>query len=195
MKKTLYPKTTRIKNEKVIITEKLDGSNLWFFMINWKLLIAQRNNIFTLDELNIDEAYKWLIWWLEENYSKLDLHEWSWIFWEWIGMWKIWYWETLDKRFYIFAKANIDEELEIRNLNYNRDLFKYPFIQQEIPECMSIVPLIENDWDISIDSLDRLYESHLNKVWRKVEWFVINNSNQITKYVRYKDWKETSHKS
>lgn len=52
IKKTLYPKTKRVlyKN-RVTITEKLDGSNIGFFKVNGKLLIAQRNNIFNIDEL------------------------------------------------------------------------------------------------------------------------------------------------
>lgn len=195
MEKTLYPKTPRVWTSMSVITEKLDGSNLWFFKINWKLLIAQRNNCFYEDEIEWETLYKWLQGWLEENKNKLDLHEWSWVFWEWIWMWKIWYWETdINKRFYIFAKANIDEKLEIRNIVYNLDLLKYPFISQIIPDCIWIVPLVDFSPNASIKILDELFEIYEGKVNRKVEWFIINNNNVIKKYVRFKNWKFTEHK-
>ena len=194
MEKTLYPKTQRIKNWDIIITEKLDWSNLWIFKIWWELIIAQRNNVFKIDELNKNNSYKWLIGWLNENKDKLDLHEWSWVFWEWIWMWRIKYWDKLDKRFYIFAKANIDENLDVRNINYDRSLFIYPFESKTIPDCMWIVPLIDYNWPTDIDSLNILYDRYCENVWRQVEWFIINNNNQITKYVRYKNWILTEHK-
>ncbi len=84
-----WPKIPRSTGEKVTITEKLDWSNLWLFKLNWELIIAQRNNVFTLDELNKNTAYKWLIWWIEENKEQLDFCEWSWVFGEWIWMWSL----------------------------------------------------------------------------------------------------------
>ena len=54
IKKTIYPKTERVKisSENVCeITEKLDGSNLCIFKLNEKLYIAQRNNIYGVDEI------------------------------------------------------------------------------------------------------------------------------------------------
>ena len=195
MEKTLYPKTQRIKNDWVIITEKLDWSNLWIFKIGWELIIAQRNNVFKLSELNKNNAYKWLIGWLDENKDKLDLNEWSGVFGEWIWMGHINYWEKLDKRFYMFAKANIDENLDVRNIIYNKDLFIYPFESKAIPNCIWVVPHVEYDWPTDIESLDKLYISYTEYVQRQVEWFIINNNNQISKYVRYKNWKLTEHKS
>lgn len=192
MKKTLYPKTLRIGNNKIIITEKLDGSNLWIFKINWKILIAQRNNCFYEDEIEWESLYKWLKGWLKEN--KLDLLEWRWVFWEWIWMGKISYWETdINKRFYIFAKANINEKLEISNLNYNIELFVFPFESQNIPNCMWIVPELSYSWNIDLSSLDILYNDYRKKVNRKVEWFIINDNNIIKKYVRLKNWILTKH--
>lgn len=78
LKKTLYPKTERVKisNEKVCqITEKLDGINLCIFKLNDKLHIAQRNNIYTIDDLeNVkDIIYKGLYNWLIENKTNLQL--------------------------------------------------------------------------------------------------------------------------
>lgn len=63
-KKTLYPKTKRVQfKNRAVITEKLDGSNIGFFKVNGKLLIAQRNNIFTIDELEENKGmlYKGLM--------------------------------------------------------------------------------------------------------------------------------------
>jgi hypothetical protein len=194
MNKTLYPKTARIWNCKIIITEKLDGSNLWIFKINWKILIAQRNHCFYTDELDKSLMYKWLFVRLNENKDKLDLCEWSWIFGEWIWMGQINYtWTDIDKKFYIFAKANIDENLEVRNLNYDRSLFIHPFESKIIPDFIWVVPWILETDVISIDKLDNLYDSYHKLVNRKVEWFIINNNNQITKYVRFKNWKESKH--
>ena len=45
IKRTLYPKTKRVQyKNRVVITEKLDGSNIGFFKVNGELVIAQRNN-------------------------------------------------------------------------------------------------------------------------------------------------------
>lgn len=193
MEKSLYPKTIRVGNTKTIITEKLDWSNLWIFKLNWELIIAQRNNVFKISELNSTNAYKWLIGWLEENKNTLTILEWSWIFWEWIWKRQIKYWESLDKRFYMFAKANIDEKLDVRNINYDRKLFIYPFEWSIIPNFIWVVPEIIYDWPTDINSLDILYDRYCNEVWRPVEWFVLNQNNQISKYVRYKNWQFTKH--
>lgn len=193
MKKTLYPKTPRVWVSATIITEKLDGSNLWIFKINWKLLIAQRNNCFYIDELEWETLYKWLAWWLKDNESKLDLCEWSGVFWEWIWMWCIDYENKLDKKFYIFAKANIDENLEVRNIIYRLDLLVFPFLSQTIPDCIWVVPVVDIQPNATIKILDELYEIYSEKVWRKVEWFIINNNNVIKKYVRHKDGKASEH--
>ena len=194
MEKILYPKTTRIQNEQIVITEKLDWSNLWIFKLNWELIIAQRNHVFKKSELTKLVAYKWLIWWLEENESKLDLHEWSWVFWEWIWMWQISY--EFDKRFYIFAKANIDEEYNIRNIKYDHKLLHFPFESGKVPDCIWYVPIVETtNQYVDIDYLNNLYDIYSNNKGRKVEWFIIINSWTITKYVRFKNGKQTEHKT
>jgi len=188
MKKTVYPKTKRITDSKTIITEKLDWSNLWIFKLDWNIIVAQRNNIYRFDELTSKKSYKWLYGRLQENKDNLDLCEWSWIFWEWIWMWQIKYWESLDKKFYMFAKANIDELLDVRNINYQKQLFIYPFESQEIPDCIGVVnTVIETNTSIDKDSLDKIYEGYIARVNRKVEWFIINTQWNITKYVRYKN--------
>ena len=50
----MYPKTSRIGNKMgdILITEKLDGSNLSIFKLNGELYIGQRNYIFRLDEID-----------------------------------------------------------------------------------------------------------------------------------------------
>ena len=52
IKKTIYTKTQRTTGlNKIIITEKIDGSNLTFFKYKDELYFAQRNFIFNLSEL------------------------------------------------------------------------------------------------------------------------------------------------
>ena len=79
IKKTIYPKTERVKvsSENVCeITEKLDGSNLCIFKLNEKLYIAQRNNIYGIDEIGTNEVkqilYKGLYAWLLEHKDFLE---------------------------------------------------------------------------------------------------------------------------
>ena len=71
IKKTLYPKTKRVlyKN-RVTITEKLDGSNIGFFKVKGKLLIAQRNNVFEVDELEDNKGM------LYNGLFRLDSNTW-----------------------------------------------------------------------------------------------------------------------
>ena len=80
IKKTIYPKTERVKvsSENVCeITEKLDGSNLCIFKLNNKLYIAQRNNIYGIDEIDNMEVmkitYRGLLAWLYEHKDYLEL--------------------------------------------------------------------------------------------------------------------------
>ena len=53
IKKEIYPKTQRTSctGDKIYVTEKLDGSNLVIFKKSENIYIAQRKNIFSLDEL------------------------------------------------------------------------------------------------------------------------------------------------
>ena len=171
IKKEIYPKTKRVSclGDKVVITEKIDGSNLVVFKKNDELFIAQRNNIFTFSELeeNKDKLYKGLYQWLMDNKEYLcDLHNNSAICGEWIGMGKLKYpVDELDKRYYMFAKANVDDEFNLYNLVYNHDLFIYPFESQIIPSCIGIVPVATT---LNVlpnkEHLDSIYEKYCNKV-------------------------------
>ena len=97
IKKSLYPKTPRVKvmGEKVYLTEKLDGSNLVFFKKDGELYIGCRNNIYTLAEIEEvkDKLYKGLYTWLKDNGEVLknSLMENSAICGEWMGMGSIKY--------------------------------------------------------------------------------------------------------
>lgn len=193
MKKQIYPKTTRFSDSFTIITEKLDGSNLWIFRLNWEIMVATRSQILKISEIK-KWNYKGLKNWLEENLEKLDLHEGSLIFWEWLGMWHIKYSEVFDKKFYMFAKANIDENFEIKNLNYYEKFFIYPFESQKIPECIWVVPVVaEVDVSVNLDFLNHIYEEYKKEEKRNIEWFIIIERWKISKYVRHKNWKETEH--
>lgn len=198
IKRTLYPKTQRVGKSRhtIFITEKLDGSNLGIFKLDGKLIIAQRNCVYTYPHEGID--YKGLQGWLDKNAEHLleNMHEGSGFFGEWIGMGKIKYGDILDKRMYMFAKANIDENLKVYNLYYNPHLFIYPFVDQEIPEYLGVVPLVKtmNKYP-TLEELDQLYLEYTdNALEPKVEGFVINDNDQISKYVRLKDGYYGPHK-
>lgn len=195
IKKTLYPKTKRVKlKNEVVITEKLDGSNIGFFKVNGELLIAQRNNIFTIEEVDKNMAYRGLIAWLQEHGEDLQnkLMEGSGFFGEWIGMGKLKY-PDLDKRVYMFAKANYDKG-EIKNLYYDHELFKYPFVEQEIPDYIGVVPVVETrETYPDLDTLNYNYELYKVKVQRDVEGFIVAQNNNVNKYVRMKNGKLQDH--
>ena len=201
LKKEIYPKTARVKcnGETICVTEKLDGSNLVIFKKNGTVYIAQRKNIIEVDELDNakDILYKGLNEWLS-NYKETliqELHEGSAICGEWLGMGQIKYnIDDFDKRWYMFAKANVDDDFNLYNLNYNHDDFIYPFESQEIPKFIGIVPVVSK-LKVLPDKrhLDSLYEKYTTKVKRNVEGFVVSYRNQISKYVRMKNGKLQEH--
>jgi len=199
IKKEIYPKTKRLKctGNKVQVTEKLDGSNLVIFKLNDKLHIAQRKTIMTLDELesNKQGLYKGLYQWIIDNKDSFDLHEGSAICGEWLGMGCLKYSiDEFDKKYYMFAKANIDDTYTLTNLMYDHDLFIYPFISQEIPKCIGIVPVVtELNVIPTKEHLDSIYTKYCEKVNRNVEGFVVNYNNMINKYVRMKNGKLQEH--
>ena len=207
IKNEIYPKTQRINvdGEKIEITEKLDGSNLVIFKLNDEIYFAQRNTILKYDELeeNKQILYKGLLGWANDHIDTLkeQLYEGSCLCGEWLGMGKLKYTvDEFDKRFYMFAKARIDEDFKLSNLNYDHSQFIYPFNNQIIPEFIGIVPVVGNIVYLpNKTGLDMLYEKYCNKVNRPVEGFVINFHNMITKYVRMKNGKlveysDTDHK-
>lgn len=200
IKKEIYPKTKRLscQGDKVYVTEKLDGSNLVFFKKNDTLYFAQRNSIYSFDEIeeNKDKLYKGLYQWLSDNKQVFDdLHNNSAVCGEWLGMGCLKYSvDEFDKRYYMFAKANIDDDFNLYNLMYTHDLFVYPFQSQVIPKCIGVVPeVIELNVLPTKEHLDSIYDKYTDKVKRNVEGFVINYKNIITKYVRMKNGKLTEH--
>lgn len=201
IKKEIYPKTKRVScsGDKVYITEKLDGSNLVFFKKNDELYIAQRKTIINISELEEakDKLYKGLYQWLLDNkdYLQEQLINDSAICGEWLGMGELKYdVGEFDKKWYMFAKANIDEEYNLYNLIYDHELFKYPFINQEIPKFIGVVPEItELIFLPTKENLDAIYETYTDGVKRDVEGFVVNYKNIISKYVRMKNGKLEEH--
>ena len=201
IKKEIYPKTKRVScaGDKVYITEKLDGSNLCIFKKEDVLYIAQRNNIYSINELEEVKGiiYKGLYQWILDNREVLEkeLLNNACICGEWLGMGQIKYTiDEFDKRFYMFAKANVDNEFNLYNLIYEHELFIYPFASQEIPKIIGIVPLVNK---LSVlpnkEHLDSLYEKYCDFKNRNVEGFVINYKNTISKYVRMKNGKLKEH--
>lgn len=201
IKKEIYPKTKRVScaGDKVYITEKLDGSNLVFFKKDDELYIAQRKNVFKITELEEvkDILYKGLYQWLLDNKDALieELNNNSAICGEWLWMGCLKYnIDEFDKRWYMFAKANIDDDYNLYNLIYDHELFIYPFVSQKIPTFIGIVPeVIELNVIPTKEHLDSIYEKYLSKVNRNVEGFVVNYKNMVTKYVRMKNGKLQEH--
>ena len=203
MRKTLYPKTARVGNPEFQITEKLDGSNLGFFNLDGDLVIAQRNRVYLLSNIeeNKKSLYKGLYQFLKDNGEHLlaNMHEGSGVFGEWIGMGRLKYGDSLDNKFHIFAKANIqgsmeDEPIEAYNLYWNRDFLVYPFVDQVIPDYISLPNLVATVKSVAIPELNKLYDEYLLEVDRPVEGFIImNQSGTITKYVRNKGGKMEEH--
>lgn len=201
IKKEIYPKTKRVKviGDKLTVTEKLDGSNLVIFKKDNEIHIAQRNNIFTYNEIEEQKGmmYKGLYQWLKDNIETLqnELIENSAICGEWLGMGQIKYFvDEFDKRFYMFAKANVTDEYELTNLFYDHNLFIYPFVSQKIPSFIGVVPKVcELNVLPTKAHLDSIYEKYTNKVNRNVEGFVVNYNNIISKYVRMKNGKMKEH--
>ena len=213
LKKTIYPKTTRLGKDTsgVLITEKLDGANLSFLkrQDDDELYIAQRNIIFTLEELLSDDKvieqklYKNLKPWLSEHGEDLKerLNNGSAICGEWLGMGgKINYKERLDKLFYMYAKANVKEDFGLYNIYYDHTLFNYPFVDQEFPTYIGRVPAIEALSEFpTVEKMDYLYKVYVKQLntyhdtEQRVEGFCVTDGETIRKYVRLKNGKLTEH--
>lgn len=191
MKRTLYPKTTRIgKTQRIVITEKLDGSNLGIFNVGGELIIAQRNNVYKRSELDKNNSYKGLIEWLDMYGDTLrdNLVDGSGLFGEWIGMGELKYGDMLDNiKFHMFAKANLNDNYEMHGLVYISDYFKYPFVDQVIPDFIRVVPEVAKSMVIpTTEDLDKLFDEYEEEVGRHVEGFIVVVGNDIKKYVRRK---------
>ncbi len=194
MNKKLYPKTARLKDTPIMITEKLDGSNLGIFKLNGELLFAQRNNIYRETELNKDNSYKGLSTWLKEHRPALELiNEGSGVFGEWLGMGQIKY--DTPFKFHVFCKARIDLDYNITRLNYDFMSFPYVFSDENFPDCLPTVPIVAmiSGGEVKVSDLDKLYEQTIAKVDRKIEGFVVIIKNTPHKYVRMKNGRLTDH--
>jgi len=199
VKCSLYPKTSRHGkiDTSVIVTEKIDGSNLGLFKFDGKLYIAQRNWVIPIDQLDAI-TYKGLRAWLEQYGEHLqdNLQEGACIFGEWVGMGKLKYPEDWP-RFQQFAKCNVmhlDGLWQPKNLYYDRQLFKWSYVEQKQPEYITSVPLVATRDSIpTIDELDQHYDWYINTEGRDVEGFIVILNNTVSKYVRYKNGKQTPH--
>ena len=193
IKMSIYPKTKRVscKGEYVEVTEKLDGSNLCIFKKDDVLYIAQRKTILAFNELDEQKGllYKGLYQWCKDNETALNkIRNGSVVCGEWLGMGKLKY--EFDKRFYMFAKANINDDFTLFNIYYTHELFIYPFEDLTIPECIGVVPMARELTNIPTkNELDIIYDEYTSEV----EGFVINYKNSIQKYVRYKNGKPSEH--
>lgn len=201
IKKSIYPKTKRFGDGKdIYITEKMDGSNLAFFKLYGELYIAQRNTIFELSKIDgfSKQMYRGLYQWSKEHGQELEesLIEGAAIIGEWIGMGRIKYPNINDNpRFLQFAKANINMKLELFNIVYNREWFKYSFEDQHIPSFLGMVNLVKTvQSKPSVKELDELYDDYAWRIGRPVEGFIIADDKTCTKYVRFKDGTLSEHR-
>lgn len=192
----MYPKTKRYDDRlNVLLTEKLDGSNLTFFKYRGKLYVAQRNYVESLEELDKGKLYKGLEGWLDKYGKDLEekLHHNASITGEWMGMGHLKY-PNLDKQFYMFAKGNVNDEMGLYRLRYSPEHFVYPFADQQVPEYVGLVPLVATlDRLPAVKDLDDLYDEYVASVGRDVEGFVVNYNDAISKYVRMKNGSLADH--
>lgn len=201
IKRALYPKTARYGAAgPAIITEKIDGSNIGFYKAHGMLWVAQRNNIFRLDELleNKDKTYKGLYDWLTINGKHLEenLHEGSGIFGEWLGMGKIKYGDRFNEKVLMFAKFNMKDGIEAPRIDYNHENFEYPFLNCEIPDYIGRVPIIDYcEYYPTLECLNELYGWWITKVITEVEGFVVYHNGVVTKYVRCKNGRIENHRA
>lgn len=200
IKCSVYPKTTRFgKNEKkIVLTEKIDGSNLTFFKFENELYIAQRNYIFKFKDFKEnkdpfkDMIYKGLRLFLEENGDDLEekLYDGSAICGEWLVKHQINYGKRFNTRFLLFAKARVIETnngFSLQNIVYNLDLIHW-VVGETLPDYLDTVPFVcELDHYPNLEELDKIYLEYSEKQDSNIEGFVINNCNQIEKYVRFKN--------
>jgi hypothetical protein len=200
IKQEIYPKTTRIGlKPSIIITEKVDGSNLAFYRSEEDLFICQRGSIYSLSEIDdIKNAmYMGLYGWLKEHgqHLKDSIRVNSVICGEWVGMGKLKY--DFPVKWLMFAKANMGEEYKLKNIHYEHDLFKWAFVENaDVIGYLGYVPIVhESDRYkyCDVEGLNELYDEYVAKMNRNVEGFVVNINGNILKYVRMKNGKLADH--
>ena len=102
--------------------------------------------------------------------------------------------EEFDKKFYMFAKANVNDQFELFNIYYYHELFIYPFVNQEIPDFIGVVPIVgELDIIPNKNDLDDIYDCYRSCKNRDVEGIIVNYNNNISKYVRMKNGQLQEH--
>ena len=99
----------------------------------------------------------------------------------------------------MFAKGRLDgdnyEDFTLSNIVYSQELIPWAFAERNVPECVKLVPIVQlNDVYPTKEELDELYKAYSERLDRKCEGFIINQSENIQKYVRLKDGKLTEHK-
>lgn len=141
--------------------------------------------------------YKGAYGWLKDNLKLLEdsLMENAALCVEWIGMGKLKYPnEIFNKKCYMFAKGNVDDDFSLYNLKYDHELFKYSFVEQDFLDIIGVVPVVEVLNNIpSISELNLLYSDYSEHEGRNIEGFVVNFNNDICKYVRMKNGKLEEH--
>jgi hypothetical protein len=144
--------------------------------------------------------YKGLYLWLQYHGEELreELHDNACICGEWIGMGRLKYPEETG-RFMQFAKSNVTDDGDtfgLKNIYYDRELFKWSYKSQTLPEYLKPVPLVSYlDKIPPVSELDIMYQEYTDKVGRPVEGFIMVVNDTVTKYVRMKNGTLTAHRS
>lgn len=200
LKKSIYGKTKRFSltnAPKIEVTEKLNGANMAIFKKDGVIYVAQRNNIF--DETELDKVnYKGLQGWMTDHLQELkdNLHEGSVICGEWLTVddLKHYYEGRLDKHFYQFAKANINEKFDLWNVQYYHENFGYSWDNDYRPDFIGEVPVVRvSEQLLDINELNHMYDVYALNQDRWVEGFVVNYMNSVVKYVRRKSGQLEDH--
>lgn len=170
-KKSLYGKTSRLSKQ-IVVTEKLDGSNLIFLKKDGKIHVATRNYIYPLEgiEQYKDRLYKGLCEWLQEN--KFDMPEGTVLMGEWMGMGRKY--KRQFKKFNLFAVGKYQNDQLIETI-YDIDLV-------QLPEFMGKVPVVQVDADIR--NLQEILDDYRKKVDDEVEGLIVQISPYtVVKYL------------
>ena len=83
---------------------------------------------------------------------------------------------------------------KLRTYIMNMDYSKYPFENQEFPEYIGIVPIVQERENFpDVETLNYLYDIYCKKTQRNVEGFILAQNNNVNKYVRMKNGKLEAH--
>ncbi len=195
IKKTMYPKTLRITDDRYVVTEKLDGSNLGIANVNGELVYFTRKWMISAN--NVSEAQYPELRLFNEMYedeimSYLPIN--TVVFGEWIGQGRIKYKidkTDMSKRFYAFAFAGLRPDFmkpEAERFTYIKYVHEWKHEELEQPEWINFVPYLGTA-ETKDEAIGLYREVSLLDNESVSEGLVIRNGNVPRKYVVHKHGK------